>query len=62
MTIVSWAQTGYFALLSFSDVKKSLTQLAETQKWAAALILISTMLCWVLCMTFAVRVFKTKFV
>ena len=62
MTIVSWAQSGYFALLSFSDVKKSLAPLAEARKWAAALILISPMLCWVLSMICAVRVFKTKFV
>lgn len=60
MTIVSWAQSAYFALLSFSDIKKSLTQLGEPRKWAFAFTLISPMLCWVLSMIFAVRVFKTK--
>jgi len=62
MTIVSWAQSGYFALLSFGDVKKALAHLAEARKWAAVLVLISPMLCWVLSMIFAVRVFKTRFV
>ncbi len=60
VTVLSWSQSGYFAILSFSGIKKIFDPLSEVQGCIAILVIISPMLCWVISMICALNVFKSK--
>lgn len=60
IAIAGFAQTLYFAAISFGDVKKSLDLLSTAQRWAFIAALIFPLILWILSLAFAARVFTPQ--
>lgn len=60
IAIASLAQAAYFAAVSFSRVHEALARYAIGEQGIIALALVSPLVCWVISLYFAVRVFKPE--
>ncbi len=57
IAITSFAQTIYFAAISFSDLKRGITTLTPAEQWLAAAVLAFPLVFWIVSLFFAIRVF-----
>lgn len=60
IAIASLAQAAYFAAVSFSRAHEALARYASGEQIIIALALVSPLVCWVISLYFAVRVFKPE--
>jgi len=60
IAITSLSQGIYFAAISFGDVKKALPQFALAQQWTLIGALALPLVCWIVALFFAIRVFTPK--
>ena len=57
IAITSFAQTIYFAAVSFSDLKKGIVTLPPVEQWLVAVVLAFPLVFWIVSLFFAIRVF-----
>ncbi len=57
IAITSFAQTIYFAAISFSDLKKGIVTLPPVEQWLVAVVLAFPLVFWIASLFFAIRVF-----
>jgi hypothetical protein len=60
IAIATLTQTIYFAAISFSDLKKALSQLVLAQQWEFVILLAIPIALWLISLWFAIRVFKPE--
>jgi len=60
IAITSLAQGIYFAAISFGDIKKALSQFAPAWQWAITGALVLPLMCWLIALFFAIRVFVPR--
>jgi hypothetical protein len=60
IAITSLAQGVYFAAISFGDIKKALPQFALAWQWAIVGALVLPLVCWLVALFFATRVFVPR--
>lgn len=60
VTITSFAQTLYFAAISFGDLKKALPLVPDDTRWMYIFAFVLPVACWALSLWFAVNVFKPR--
>lgn len=60
ISITTFSQTVYFAIVSFSEVKKGLALVPAQQQWLAVILLITPLLFWIFSLFSATRVFIPK--
>ncbi|MBM3129028.1 MAG: hypothetical protein FJ009_10465 [Chloroflexi bacterium] len=57
IAIASLSQGIYFAAISFGDIKKALPQFAPAWQWTITGALVLPLVCWLVALAFAIRVF-----
>ncbi len=60
IAITSLSQGIYFAAISFGDVKKALPQFAPAWQWTITGALVLPLVCWLVALFFAIRVFTPQ--
>ncbi len=60
VSIVAFSQTVYFAGISFADLKKGLVHSLGWGKWLIVIAALSPIVCWILSLYWAIRVFKPE--
>jgi hypothetical protein len=60
VTITSFAQTVYFAAISFGEVKKGLTTVSPFWQFVCTVLLLCPLACWVSSLIFATHAFTYK--
>ena len=60
IAIASLSQAVYFAAMSFAQVRQAVLRFPQPAHVAIAIALVSPLVCWVLALFFAIRVFKPE--